>query len=179
MNAWAENDELFFRQLEIGHSAAKIVSLRLSEYGLTAEAGPLVKRESLQDAARFQGEYDLRVNGLPVDVKSRSLRFRGPEDYPFETAIVDTADGWQAKPHKPSAVILFSQPLGGMAVVPVSSQDSWVHTERFDSVRRINVSLYEIHKSRLASVEQFARWITRVKPTAAACAPRDFGVTAA
>ena len=159
MTSWAVNDELFFRQLEIGHKAAGIVAARLRQVGAQAEVCPMVKRGPLEDSSRFRNECDLIVNGSAVDVKSSSKRFSGRDDFPFRTAMVDTVSGWNAKRHKPVAVILFSQPLGGMCVVPVSTQPFWERHVRFDRVRQIEEEFYEIPVKMLATVDQFIAWL--------------------
>ena len=109
---WFDNDELFAELLRTGHQWAERVARELRTHGLHVSVTPMAWRESIECRGEFSDEIDLTV-GLrrrkTIDVKSRNLAFTSPEDYPYETALVDTVSGWQAKPRKPAAIVLVSQ----------------------------------------------------------------------
>jgi hypothetical protein len=159
---WFENDPLFRAQLEAGHAAAEIVANRLRSEGIVVEVTPLRWRENIEARKEFVDEFDLRVGSLRpclVDVKSRNLKFSGPRDFPYPTAFVDTVSGWEAKTHKPVAIILVSAFTHGMAVIGRSTRPHWVARPGFDNVRKIQDSWYHIPREKLETFEKFVLWL--------------------
>src|SRR4051812_43591168 len=117
---WFENEELFLRQLAIGHQQARYAAGVLRERGIPVQVTPMEVRDTVDDRHRFSDEYDLLVGEgrtAIVDVKSRDLSFTAPDDYPYATAFVDTVAGWDAKTHKPVAILLVSQVTGTILAV--------------------------------------------------------------
>jgi hypothetical protein len=162
MTDWFENDGLFLTELQDGHREAIGVADRLRDRGLAVEVTPFEWRETIDHRHRFADEVDLTVGTRApchVDVKSRRLSFRGPSDYPWPTALVDTVSGWEAKTRKPVAVILVSKTTGGLAVVRSSTRAQWTTSRRFDSRRGIEDSFFEVDKELLAPFDEFVEWL--------------------
>src|SRR5689334_18766566 len=127
MTDWFSNDELFRRELSVGHQYAELVAARLREEGLHVVVTPMEVRADIDDRHRFANEFDLLVGERApciIDVKSRDLAFSG-DDYPYPSAFVDTVGGWNAKATKPMAIVLVSQRTQAMRVVSVRRQPQW------------------------------------------------------
>ena len=119
-------------------------------------------RASIAERHAFADEYDLTVGSrrpVRVDVKSRRLRFTGPNDYPWPTALVDTVSGWSAKADTPVAIVLVSQEAGGLAVIRASTQDRWSVRRRFDNIRKLEDDFYEVAKDLLATFGDLVDWL--------------------
>lgn len=161
VETWLENHELFARELQTGHRWAIYAAEVLCEHGVNAQALPLTFRpsNSVEDRSKYYNEFDLLVEGYRVDVKSRRLSFTSPGDYPYDTAIVDTVQGWKRKTDKPVAVLLVSQLAKGIVVVPPSQQHRWTKVTRFDSVRKCEFENYEAPRDDLKTLEEFIEWI--------------------
>jgi hypothetical protein len=158
---WFEDDVKFFQQLRTGHRYAERVAERLRARGLSAEVTPMEIRADIHARHLFADETDLRVGNARrrVDVKSRSLVFTGPHDYPCSTAFVDTVSSWEQKTHKPCAVVLISQPTNGLAVVPRSSRARWTREKRRDRYREILDWFYMVPTRDLATFDAFVAWL--------------------
>jgi hypothetical protein len=160
---WFENDDLFRELLAVGHRWAGVVAAYLRNAGLDVEITPMEWRKTIEHRGEFADEYDLSVIGarvpIHVDVKSRALGFTTPEDYPYPTAFVDTVSGWDAKAHKPSAIVLVSQLTGAMLVIPRTSADKWTRAWSRDHVRGIDDWFYMIDRSLLRPMDVFVEWL--------------------
>ena len=92
-------------------------------------------------------------------MKSRRLRFSGPDDFPYESVLVDTVSGWEAKTHKPAAIVCVSQFTEGMCVIPGSTYALWKKAVRWDRVRRIRDTFYEVPRTELRPVGDLVAWL--------------------
>lgn len=160
---WFSNEELFRSQLQTGHDYAVLVAERLRRDGLALEVTPMEVRDDIEDRHRFSDEYDLLVGSTRpcrIDVKSRSLYFSGAADYPHPTAFVDTISGWNAKKHKPMAIVLVSQPTKAMVVVSVrDAPHGWTREQRYDNKRKITDWFYMVSTDRLRTFEDLTAWL--------------------
>ena len=159
---WLENDALFRHHLEHGHRMAELVAGAIREHGIAVQVTPLRWREHVSERGAFADEHDLTVGTrcpCRVDVKSQSRAFTSPADWPFPRAFVDTVAGWDAKTHKPSAVVLVSDVTGAALVVPGSSRELWERHTAYDSVRGFTETFYALPPSHLRSFVQFVDWL--------------------
>jgi hypothetical protein len=160
---WSEDDELFLRELRTGHEYAVLVADRLRAAGLHVDVTPMEVRADIDDRVRFVDEHDLTVGTRQpcrIDVKSRTLRFTGPADYPYQTAFVDTVAGWEAKQHKPMAIVLVSQPTEELAVISVRGAPAhWTRERRYDNTRRIHDWFYMVSRERLRTLDELVAWL--------------------
>ena len=99
------------------------------------------------------------ASSVPVRRLPPTRCFSGPHDFPYETALVDTAAGWAQKAKKPVAIVLVSQSSDGLAVVRVSGASTWTQTRRFDHKRKIYDTFLEVRRSELASFDEFVTWL--------------------
>lgn len=165
MSDWFDNDEVFFRELDVGHKWAEVVTGRLREHGVPAEQTDKVVREHVDDRHDFADEIDVQVH-LPngtflIECKSRDLAFTNdPATYPFSTAFVDTVSGWERKTSKPRAVVLISQRTGALLVINVKATEaSWTTIRKFDRIRKINDQWLQAPKSRLSTFDWLVRFL--------------------
>lgn len=162
MTDWFDNDELFEAELRRGHRWAEYVATALRGQGLVVDVTPLELRGDIQDRRRFEDEHDLTVGTrrpVRIDVKSRGIEFTTVDDYPYGTALVDTAGGWNAKSNKPAAIVLVSQVTGGMVVVPRSTECTWGTRRRWDRHRRIDDVFLEVQTKRLRPFGDLVAWL--------------------
>jgi hypothetical protein len=87
-------------------------------------------------------------NGRVIEVKSRSLTFTCAADFPYDTLIVDTVQGFDQKVDKPLMYICISQKTGAMLGLDVGlSREHWTVRQTYDRVAKIPCTNYEAHKS--------------------------------
>jgi hypothetical protein len=156
-----ERTAYFLQQLRIGDQWAEFVAGQIREVGKYAYATPTKIAESEDDIKDFtENEKDILLSrDRTLEVKSRSFHFTSVSDYPYETAFVDTVEGWLAKRGHPVAVAVVSQVTGCVVVVPVSSQGLWSRRRVFDSKRGFEVDVFECPKPALRSFEEFLAWL--------------------
>lgn len=119
-------------------------------------------RRSIDRRGDFADEIDLTVGRerrRTLDVKSRNIAFTSPADYPYETALVDTVSGWQAKPRKPAAIVLVSQITSAMLVIPTSTEPGWTTRRRHDRVRGMDDRFLEIPRGMLVQLSPLVDWL--------------------
>lgn len=156
-----ERTAYFLQQLRIGDQWAEFVAEQIQEVGKYAYATPTKIAESEDDIKDFtENEKDILLSrDRTLEVKSRSFHFTSVSDYPYETAFVDTVEGWLAKRGHPVAVAVVSQVTGCVVVVPVSSQGLWSQRRVFDSKRGFEVDVFECPKGALRTFEEFLAWL--------------------
>jgi hypothetical protein len=154
--------ELFVRELKIGHKWSEYVASILNSAGIKCEATPMKIAKTEEERLSFATEKDVVFLDMPghIEVKSRRLHFNEePNSYPKDTAFVDTEFGWNLKDPLPLAVVLVSQETGSLLVIPVSSSPTWTTTRRFDNVRKITDTFLLVDKSHLKPWTQFTEWL--------------------
>jgi hypothetical protein len=159
---WGRNDSLFRKEAEEGHKWARLVAERLSALSVPSTTSPLEFAVDEADRERFVNEQDVLLTNASgfIEVKSRRLAFtEEPSSYPFGTAFVDTATGWDKKHPKPLAVVLVSQFTSAMLVVPVSTQSTWAITRSYDRVRQISERWYTVDSDLLRPFAELVEWL--------------------
>lgn len=169
MSDWFENDALFERELRRGHSWAQRLAEALTAQGLTVELTPLVLRERIEQRGDFANEGDLVVSTghgpVLLESKSRDLTFTCADDYPFQTALVDTVSGWNQKTDKPKAIVLTSQPTGARLVISIRrTRHLWRQKRRRDATRGIVDTFYEVPRSALMPFDVLVEWLKAEGP---------------
>lgn len=159
MTTWIENDALFKQELETGNRWANHVANVLNDNGVPCYATKMVFRDSIseiEDFSKFDKDVVLTNPSGHVEVKSRNLSFGSTFDsYPYETAFVDTLDGWNKKEEKPLAVLLVSQKTSEILVIPTTSETSWGQETKYDRVRNIWETWITVHKTHLRPLSDF------------------------
>lgn len=161
--SWIQNDELFFKELATGNKWANHVADFLNNNEIKCHSPKMEIRADISDIARFSlNDKDILFEQMSghLEVKSRNLRFNSDvETYPYDTAFVDTLNGWNQKAEKPLAVVLVSQKTGEMLVCPVSTEQYWGQVTKYDSVRGIWETWLTIEKKYLQPVTNLLQWL--------------------
>ncbi len=158
---WFEDDELFEAYLREGYKWASMVAGRLRAAGLEyVELTPYKMRETFADRAEFRGEQDLRIRGMPIEVKSRNLRFSGaPGSYPFSTAFVGSIRKWERFEQRPVAVVLVSQFTGSMLSTIVGECVEWEEAETYDRIQKRLVLSHAVPRSCLVTFADLVEYL--------------------
>lgn len=160
---WIKNDELFFSELAKGNKWATYVADHINAAGVESYTPEGKVRKDVSEILEFSlNEKDILFKSMDghLEVKSRGLTFgKTFEDYPYETAFVDTLDGWNKKVEKPLAVVLVSQKTSEMLVVPVSTEQHWGTTSSYDRVRGIHETWLVVHKTHLRPIGDLISWL--------------------
>jgi hypothetical protein len=142
MRDWFQNDSLFLRERRLGNLYADQVAERLRQAGLIVAIPPQGVRESIRDAPAYLDSKDLWCAGRWIEVKSRRVRFTSPEDFPFQTIMVDTVSGWNAKTDKPFVYACISRPTGAIIYTPGDNPSSWIREKKHDQMRGFEDEFY-------------------------------------
>ena len=125
--------ELFVRELAIGHKWSEYVAAVLNNSGIKCEATPMRIAQSEEERLSFATEKDVVFTEMTghIEVKSRRLSFSDdPNSYPKDTAFVDTEFGWNLKNPLPLAVVLVSQETSSLLVdrksTRLNSSHEWI-----------------------------------------------------
>lgn len=76
---------------------------------------------------------------IVIEVKSRHGKTQfgwEPESYPYDTAIVETLPGWNAKKVKPDYYVLVSADSGAILVADENDHEHWLEGLFYDSYER-------------------------------------------
>lgn len=117
------------------------------------------------DGAESHGQtWDLDVGYgtlLPVEVKSLNLTFTGPEDYPYDTAMVCSARSWTKKwPGERSVkrdFLLVSRETGDIVWIPKGSPT--FISETADKERNGTYKVIKVHKEHLKHLHEFVEHV--------------------
>lgn len=162
---WLQNDALFLQELQKGRRFELMLALQLLEQGLIVQAPTQINTDPKRDRSDYLQQHDLIVSphwaARPrvLEVKSRDLKFTCPQDYPYESAYVDTLAGWKRKDPKPVEIVIVSQITGSAVVCPVSSQKVWRIQEFHDFQRQISDRAWTVPRDELKSFDELVRWL--------------------
>lgn len=164
MPDWFDNDELFREQLSIGFTYTDLVAQALRDADVACEVPEKHVREAFDGTAR-NGDEDIVVGQHVIEVKSRTCRFSGPGDFPFDPIMVDNVGSWDRKDRQPVAVVCISQVSGGMIVLPVrTTRDRWKRQQFFDHVRRIEAWKYVAARSLWLPFDDLVAFLRKQRP---------------
>jgi len=138
-------DDHFRQEIRIGRHYQEVVCAWIRKLGIHVKHDRLEIRPNGEPVSKYRDNGDLvciSASGRPrnVEVKSkRGPRFNGPEDFPFNTALVMTAE-WHRKLARsgkyPHATIIVHQETYGIVVVPRSSERNWSLVDQWTSSER-------------------------------------------
>jgi len=154
---WSENDKLFKKELEAGYKWQLYVAKYLEKCGLEVDVPSLSFRDHIKNAAEYSDLEDIYCGDRIFEVKSRKLRFTCPNDFPYDTILVDTVKGWEAKNRKPDAYICVSTFTGKMIVLSSNTHSDWIKVQRYDATRHIQDWFYECPKDKWRRIEALVK----------------------
>jgi len=164
MIPWSDNHALFEQELKKGHKYQEYVAQQLSNAGLDIVCSDIKPVEYTRNKSyNYPEDKDIVVGGdFVIEVKSRSLIFTEPDNFPFDTAIVDTVRGWDQKDPEPKAVVIISQWTWKAVCINVeSSKHLWTTEHIHDSVRGIVDNTYLCPKECLKTSKDLANWLRK------------------
>lgn len=129
-----KSNKEFIKDLIDGYSHQLFAAGMLAEKGWNVELPALRIRGSFKNRSEYSDDYDIKISidnhdPIRIEVKSRSIRFTSPEDYPFSTAFISTTEDWKNKEESgwvPSYFLLFSQATKGIVVVDCRDRKDWL-----------------------------------------------------
>jgi hypothetical protein len=160
---WFDNDELFRREVANGHHWEREAARQLCEIGIPVEVAEQRVRKSVQERHLYVDSKDLLIvrgalRGHHIEVKSRNERFTCPETFPYNTVIVDTKSGWDAKAEKPIAYLDISTITRCMIWTPGDRCEPWSVHRRWDRVRGIWETNYEADRKLWKTIDSLL-WV--------------------
>ena len=159
-------DDEFRQELRRGRHYQEVVCAWIRKLGVHVKHDRLRIRPSGEPVSKYRDNGDLvciSASGRPRNVEVKSKRgpcFNGPEDYPFSTALVMTAE-WHGKLARsgkhPHATIIVHQETYGVVVVPRSSERNWSLVDQWttDGQR----PCYHCPKADLKPWDNFLDWL--------------------
>ena len=141
--SWADDEQGFLAELARGRRAEYRVAIALLEAGHAVRVGQVETRDNgepiwrtWEHGARFADQADLVVNERhTLEVKSRALTFTGPDDFPFDTALIGSARRWKARTVMPMGVVIVSDATDARIFVPSTTAHMWQVRDQRDSTR--------------------------------------------
>lgn len=151
---WADDEQGFLAELSRGRKAEMTIAVDLLARGFGVKVGGLFLREEKSDDFSEQADITLDT-GIVLEVKSRSIKFSTPQDYPYKTAFVCAVKRWDKRRLRPHATLLMSEKTGAVLVVPTSTEKHWTQETIFDRHRGHPETCYSVAKSHLKTWEWY------------------------
>lgn len=99
------------------------------------------------------------VGLVQLEIKVRSIRFTGPDDFPYPTVFVDDATGLSKGP-EPFAWIFLSKPTGEWVWTScLDRSDEWKFQDVYDSMRGFTVTTLVAPSKCLRPADQLLRML--------------------
>ncbi|WP_155298964.1 hypothetical protein [Deinococcus kurensis] len=140
----AYSDEEFKARLRPGVEAEHYVAERLRAWGFQVQEYGYVFRDHPDQISDFtKNQTDLIVSGyLNVEVKSRTVEFTSPEDYPFADAAIEAKRVFESKLKRPDLYVIHSRPTGALVIADARQADQWVVRPMRDRARDVTRDTY-------------------------------------
>ena len=128
--SWSSDDTLFKKELARGRFWEQELARQIRKFGHEVDLKPLEYRDHISEVETFtRDQSDLVIGGRwIVEVKSRNLGFDWcPNSIParYMPFIVDDADKWDLKAHKPHAYVFISRVTGRYVCLQGSTRPRW------------------------------------------------------
>ena len=133
------SDEDFRAELEKGVETERQVAQLIRAWGHPVTEFGFEFRDSVEHIQQYtENQTDLIVEGfINVEVKSRTVKFTSPEDYPFADAALEAVRVFEAKKKRPDLYVLHSRVTDRFLVVDARTSDQWVRRSMFDPRRKV------------------------------------------
>jgi len=125
-----KSDKQFLEQLEESHIYVRQVANWLMSKGYDVKINPASVRENYEDRWEHTDDGDLEVR-LRIEVKHRKLDFNGPDDYPYDTVLLDECykvDGREASLY---GYVILNKDASVAAVASKSTMNHWVRERKY------------------------------------------------
>lgn len=163
-----KSTETLYADWKTGNYYACYVRAGFMMRGLSTRMPKPVFRKTMDEIPNFtKGDVDLTVEGFVIEVKSRKLDFKKPQDIPAKKADlnIDTIEGWDAKERKPFFVINISQITKRQIWLDVkSTRSKWIKAYDVPTRNRDGTwdrqNLYRCHKMHWRPIEELYDLLT-------------------
>lgn len=148
----------FGKALRTGNEYELKVAHRLMKEGFYCSMPQLIEGSATAEYTTHQKDVIVLAGGRPavLEVKSRNLRFTGPEDYPFKTVFIDTVSGFDSKAVTPDVVVIISQQTEAIMIIPVkSTRQHWTEETKYIWARGHPETNYAIKPHLTKSLDWF------------------------
>jgi len=156
-------DDIFFRELEIGLQHEEIVADALRAHKIKCKTSTNMEQglDYEERKEKYCGSPDIVLpNGDVIEVKSRNLAFEDdPDSFPYPTVFVETISSWKGHDPPPIAVVNISQITGEMLVIMGYDEPNWTIEKKFDRVRKIWDTWYMADRNHLETFDFLVGYI--------------------
>lgn len=173
--SWEEIDSQMPDNLAEGFRWQALVAFRLMQEGFGVRVEPLRVRPSYGQASEYADVTDILVKAAGsstermVEVKSRSLHFTSPEDFPKAEPFVDTVSAFDRHAEMPYAYVFVSQQTRAMVAVHVrTTRPTWKIIAKADGGRGFPQRYYACKRSDL---RPFGALVDALRKSALPCGP--------
>ena len=163
-------DEVFERELTIGHRWQRHVANFLVLQGLEVACSPLRIRPDY-DARKLYSDGDLIVGGSTlVEVKSRRVPFTSAADIPAKHLpfFVDEVPNYLKKRQRPEAYVIVSTITGAMVSIAGADPTRWQVVRKQDTIRGCACRWFAAPASCIRPVERLVQHLQNIARRAAA-----------
>lgn len=122
-------------------------------------------RDSVEEVENYtKTSKDLLIKGWPFEVKSRSLAFSGPDDWPSWAwpMFVDTVSSLDSKDDPPVGYIFVSQKTNAIMSASVSLKYLWQKQDKYDNARGIWDRFYCVRRGHVLNEQQTIEKLLRM-----------------
>ena len=159
--SWINETERFREELTKGYNWQKFVLLFLDLHGIKTEMPELEFRESIEKIPTFLNSKDMIANGQRIEVKSRTISFTSPNNFPYSTVLLDPPKKSDARKDV-FAYIIVSRSTGAMIWLPMSSKEQWKVERKFDSVRKFWDDFYSVDKKLFKTMDSLINELRKI-----------------
>jgi hypothetical protein len=141
---YEKHDPTFVDDLKASHKHSLKVAEWLRRRGFRdVEVFALRIRPSAAKMRGYGDQGDIAADGLRMEAKRRTIDFTSPDDFPYDTIIVDTVSSWDKAKIKPELYVLTNKDLTYCCVVMGATRRAWKQTTRYDRKKKRHRRFYE------------------------------------
>lgn len=153
----------FSAALSDGHAGESLWVEHMKSHGLSVANGKKHVAKNF-DHAVDRTQHPDAAAVVRVEIKTRSLKFTCPEDYPYPTAFLANVSKEDRDVTQPMIYVLRSGPTGAFVwVMATDEDDTWTRTYKTDTTRNSRVLMLECPSSCLRHADDIGKYILHHK----------------
>lgn len=162
------SDEVFKREFKKGYEYQMLIALEFLRNGYIVQSSTDSLADTYEERKKDRDNGDLFISKswnpkkkrlLQIEVTSRNLLFKSPQDFPYEDIIVCSVHDWK-KDRNADYFVVVSQKTKSAICIATSSKADWTKRKIRDRVRNTNEYVYCAPKSCFISFEQLLKEIS-------------------
>lgn len=157
--SFARDDDFFWAELQKGLLYEKLIARILQKAGV--ESVKISDDDNFRDDIKASKNYsknakDLIIKGHSFEVKSRSIPFQFPSDWPkrLSPIYIDTVSSVESKKFKVAGYIFISQKTGRLMGLPYNTKHVWTKKKMRDAKRGLVDEFYAASPSHFDAEEK-------------------------